>query len=162
MPANKRARVKGRGETGRFVAIPHSVLQHPDYQSLTGAAVKVLIAMLTQYNGRNNGDLCLAPAVMRSYGFRSSDTLNTAKKQLLKHGLIIETRPGRFTNPGGICALYAVTWQPIDECNGKIDIAPTAAPPRSFSVENQTAKEQQNTLSENRSQSLRQPDRYRL
>lgn len=158
MSSKKRARVKGREGLGRFVAIPHSVLEHPDYQKLTGAAVKILLAMLTQYNGRNNGDFTLALSVMKSFGFNSSDTINSAKKQLLNHGLIIETRPGQFTNPGGICALYAVTWQPIDECHGKLNTAPTSTPPRKFSLENQQLQSLKITSSEIRSESLRKPD----
>jgi len=45
-------------------------------------------------------------------------------------------REGRFSNPHGVCALYALSWQPIDECNGKLEIASTNTPPRKFSLEN--------------------------
>jgi hypothetical protein len=158
MSSKKRARTKGRDGIGRFVAIPHAVLVHPDFQKLTGSAVKVLLVMLTQYNGHNNGDFTLALSVMKGFGFSSSDTINSAKKQLLKHGLIIETRPGQFTNPGGICALYAVTWQPIDDCQGKLNVAPTSTPPRKFSLENQQRPSLKITSSGNRSESIRKPD----
>lgn len=138
MPNRKKA--KGRAPGGRYISILHSVLEHPDYQALTGAAVKVLNYMLIQYNGSNNGDLSIAMGTMRKYGFRSSDTLDSAKKQLLQRGLIIETRAGRFTNPGGVCALYAITWQPIDECGGKLDVPATSKPVRAFSLENHHLK----------------------
>lgn len=158
MSSNKRAKVKGRNETGRYISIPHNVLEHPDYQKLTGAAVKILIAMLIQYNGHNNGDLTLALSVMKNFGFKSSDTINSAKKQLLESGLIIETRAGQFTNPGGICALYAVTWRAINECRGKLNVAATKTPPRNFSLENKKLKGLKITISGNRSESLRKPD----
>ena len=34
--------------------------------------------------------------------------------------------------PEDIPNLYAITWQPIDECNGKLDANPTTVAPRSF------------------------------
>jgi len=48
----------------------------------------------------------------------------------------LKTRNGRFINPGARCALYALTWQPVDECIGKkLEISATKTPPRKFSVE---------------------------
>ena len=38
----------------------------------------------------------------------------------------------RLQNPGARCALYAIAWQSIDECKGKIDVRPTLRPPRAF------------------------------
>jgi hypothetical protein len=50
--------------------------------------------------------------------------------------MIIKTRQGIFMNPGGRCGLYALTWLPIDECQGKkLEINPTITPPRRFSME---------------------------
>jgi len=135
-----RKKTKGRTPGGRYIAIPHSVLEHPDYQALTGAAVKVLNYMLIQYNGSNNGDLSIVLHNMKKYGISSSDTLDSAKKQLVRRGLIIETRTGRFINPGGICALYAITWQPIDEGGGKLEVPATSKPVRAFSIENHHLK----------------------
>lgn len=65
----------------------------------------------------------------------SKTTLTNALQELQERGLIIRTREGRFLKPGGCCALYAVTWKKIDACNGKIEIEPTAAPPRKFTLE---------------------------
>lgn len=70
---------------------------------------------------------------MQKHGFNSRDTLQRAKQQLLDANLIVETRPGRFTNPGGICPLYALTWLPVDECKGKdLIVKPTTKPLRNF------------------------------
>jgi hypothetical protein len=63
-------------------------------------------------------------------GFVSKDTLQRAKRELLEKQLIIQTREGRFTNPDGVCALYALTWLPLDECGGKLDV--TTIPARRF------------------------------
>ena len=60
-------------------------------------------------------------------------TVCTAIKELIDANLILKTREGRFLNPGGRCALYAVTWQPIDDCFGKdLEVKATIKAPRSF------------------------------
>ena len=108
-------------------------MESDDYLQLTGAALRLLLALVYQFRGRNNGNLSAAPAVMQKHGFNSRDTLQRAKQQLLDANLIVETRPGRFTNPGGICALYALTWLPVDECKGKdLIVKPTTKPLRNF------------------------------
>ena len=95
----------------------------------------VLFALAYQYQGKNNGDLTAAHSVMKTWGIASKTTLANAMNALLTANLIVRTREGRFLNPGGQCALYALTWQPIDECGGKLDVAATARPPRAFSLE---------------------------
>ena len=80
------------------------------------------MALLYQYKGRNNGDLSASYTIMRTMGFVSKDTLQRAKNELIESGLITQTREGRFLNPGGVCALYALTWLNLDECDGKLDI----------------------------------------
>ena len=128
--ALSRERVKGRKTKGRFLALPASVVDSDDYKSLSGNAVKLLMALLYQYRGKNNGDLSAAYTIMKGMGFVSKDTLQRAKNELLEKQLIIQTREGRFTNPGGVCALYALTWLPLDECGGKLDVS--AIPARRF------------------------------
>jgi len=119
-----------------FNGIPRAVMRTDDYRQLHGNAVKLLMAMIDQYRGQNNGDLTAAYSVMKHWGFHSKATLASALKALLRAGLIMITRTGRFLNPGGVCALYAVTWQPIDECPGKgLEVKSTITPPRKFSIE---------------------------
>jgi hypothetical protein len=66
---------------------------------------------------------------MKKRNWNSRDQLNKAKKELLNKHWIIETRQGGL-NMGP--TLYAITWQPIHECNGKLDIEPTLRAPRSL------------------------------
>ena len=125
---------KGRNSKGRFIAIPHSVLDHPDYIRLKGGAIKLLNELVRQYNGKNNGNLTVAYSVLKGRGFNSKDTITKGKNELLEAGLIVLTREGFFSNPGAKCALYALAWQAIDECPSiGLDIAPTVKPYRSFS-----------------------------
>jgi hypothetical protein len=103
---------------------------------MSGNAVKLLLALAYQYRGYNNGDLHAAFSIMRKeFGFNSPVTLAKAIKALLNARMIIQTRMHQFMNPGRKCALYALTWQPIDECKGKLDCKPTITPPRKFSME---------------------------
>lgn len=129
---------KGRsGSTRRFAGIPHDVMDHKDYRNLSGGAVKLLLELTRQYNGRNNGDLTLAFSVLKKRGFGSKSTLAINTKKLLEANLIIRARDGSFSKDGGCCALYALTWQPINELPEKrLDVMPTTAPPRKFSMEN--------------------------
>ena len=123
--------------TGRYIAIPHTVMRCEDYRNLKGTAVKLLNALAFQYNGRNNGDLTAAWSVMnKHHGFRSKATLTHAIQELLDANLITRTRQGYFQNPGGQCALYAVNWYAIHECPEKrLDLKRTIQPLRKFSIE---------------------------
>lgn len=113
------------------------VMQTDDYKNLSGNAVKLLMALCYQFRGHNNGNLTAAWSVMQEqYGFRSPETLNRAKKELIEARLIIQTRTPRFLNPGGQCALFALTWQKIDECpNRRLEVNPTMRAWRDFNQE---------------------------
>lgn len=134
--ARGRDKTKGRKDApGGFAGIPRVVMEHPDYIGLSGNAVKALMMLAYQYKGRNNGDLCAAWAIAKKHGFKSEPTLSRAMKELIRARLAIRTREGRFLNPGGQCALYALPWLAIDECPGKrLELKPTTTPPRKFSM----------------------------
>ncbi len=116
-----RIKAKGRQESGSFIAIPHAVLEHANYARLRPRAVKLLLDLYVQYRGTNNGDLCAAWSIMKKRGWSSRDQLQKAKRELLDTGWIVLTRQGGRH----LACLYAVTFKPIDECNGKLDIRST-------------------------------------
>ena len=122
-----------------FAGIPRIVMDTDDYKSLNGSAIKLLLELAYQYRGKNNGDLSATFSVMKKRGFKSKETLTNAIKALVDARLIEKTREGMFMNPGGKCALYALTWNNRDECQGKHDMKPTNAPIRKFSLEKQKA-----------------------
>lgn len=132
--ARDRVKAKGRRESGRFIQIPDAVLRSPEFQQLNGGALRVLIGMLAQYNGHNNGDLSAAAKILRLYGMRSDDTIAKGLKALLDARLVVRTREGQFmSGAGSRCALFAVTWRPVDECPGKgLTISATKTALRSF------------------------------
>jgi hypothetical protein len=124
---------KGRNtRTKSFAGIPRVVLDHPDFIKLPPCAKVLLLELARQYRGHNNGDLQAAWSLMKLRGFGSNATLVKARKALLAAQLIVCTREGRFLNPGGVCGLYAITWLPVDECDGKHDYRPTTTPIRKF------------------------------
>ena len=61
------------------------------------------------------GDLSAAYSVLKARGWRSPGTLNGALKRLVRAGWLTYTRHGGRNR----CALYALTWWPIDYCEGK-------------------------------------------
>ncbi len=121
---------------GGFAGIPRIVLRHQDYINLPSTAKVLLFELAYQFRGGNNGDLTTAWGVLKNRGFNSKATLSRATKALIDTNMIIQTRKGVFLNPGATCSLYALTWQPIDECPGKhLEVNPTITPPRKFSLE---------------------------
>lgn len=125
---------KRRSAIKSFAGIPRIVMDTDDYKSLNGNAIKLLLEFAYQFRGNNNGDLSAPFSHMRKRGFKSKETLGNALKSLQGANLIIKTREGIFMNPGGYCALYALTWLSIDECKGKHDMNPTTTPVRKFSL----------------------------
>ena len=113
-----------RRMTGKYFAqIPVEVLVSDAVRTLSNSAVRVLLSMAAQYRGNNNGDLALSYAMARPFGVRSKEQLAKSLAMLLERGLLCKTRQGG-KKPLGPC-LYAVTWQPINDLNGKIDSGPT-------------------------------------
>lgn len=123
--AINRIKAKGRRETGRFIPVPIAVVEHSKYARLKPRAVKLLFDLYSQYNGFNNGDFTAAFSVMRKKGWNSKDQLRKALLELLSAGFILQTRQGGKHQ----CSLFAVTFKSIDECKGKLDIAPTRTAP---------------------------------
>src|SRR6185312_16780665 len=118
-------RAKGKsGSQGSFVAFPHAMLNHPNFLSLNGNAVKLLVLIAMQYKGNNNGDFQAGWKYAQKRGWKSPDTLDKAKKELIAKGFIAETRKGSFPNT---CSLYGITWQGLD-ANPKFDIGRAGFP----------------------------------
>lgn len=130
----KRAKSIRRRDTRTFAGLPHAVLQTHKYASLSSGAVKLLVDITAQYNGHNNGDLQASWSVLKQRGWRSRETLSRAIKELRDVGFIITTRQGGRNR----CSLYAVTWQPVNECRHprtglhKLDVPATRMAPGSW------------------------------
>ena len=116
MATDKRWRNKGRQQGPTFVRLPHFVLRSPQWVALSGTAIKLLLELAGQYNGRNNGDLSATYTDMKARGWASNDTLQRALRELEAGAWIVRTRQGgRHIG----CNLYALSWEPVDSCDGK-------------------------------------------
>jgi hypothetical protein len=83
---------------------------------LTPQAQALLVALLCQYDGKNNGSLKLAATVL-SFIWRSSDRRTKAKRELLDYGFIFELKRGYQRSSGAnrnVASLYAVACYPLD------------------------------------------------
>lgn len=112
-----------------FLHLHRPLLECSDFRTLKGNALKLLIDLGAQYTGYNNGDLCAAMSVLRRRAWNSNDQINKAIEVLQERNLIIKTKQGGLgIGPN----LYALTWFPINECGGKLDVKPSDHPMRSF------------------------------
>ncbi|MES9933558.1 MAG: hypothetical protein ABW162_12165 [Candidatus Sedimenticola sp. PURPLELP] len=124
-----RLKAKGRRESGPFVPLPCSILDHDNFISLTPKATKLLLDMASQLRfakggPSNNGDISITWSIMKNRGWKSKETLKNAINELEDYGFIKLTRQGGRNR----CSLYAMTWWAINECNGKLDIKETRIP----------------------------------
>jgi hypothetical protein len=119
MKPRSRPRHKGRRESGTFTAIPHAVQDCANWRQCSGTGIKLLLDLARQYNGRNNGDLSAALSLLRPFGWNSPDTVGNALRELRHYGFLLLTRQGGLHGP----SLYALTWQAIDDCGGKLTCA---------------------------------------
>ncbi len=109
-------------EGGGFVPLPHVVLRSGEFAALSPRASKLLLDLLAQYRGDNNGNLCAAFSIMQGRGWRGKSLLARAIGELKASDFLVETRKGGRHK----AALFAVSFYAIDACSGKLDIeAPT-------------------------------------
>jgi hypothetical protein len=123
--SRKPLRAKDRLPSGGYFALPHVVLDHENYTRLSAHACKLLNDLGSQFRGSNNGDLCMAWKLMKRRGWKSRQTLDQSRMELLHYGMVVVSRRGGRNKP----TLYGITWLAIDECRGKLDIGKSAAPP---------------------------------
>lgn len=102
----------------------HDVIQSENFRNLTSKAVKLLVDIGSQYRGINNGDLCASWTIMEEKGWKSRATLHAALNELLYYGFIVKTRQGGRNR----CNLFALSWDAIHDCDGKLDVPPKTVP----------------------------------
>jgi hypothetical protein len=118
---SRRARKFGKSAHS-FVRIEHRMLLHPAFGKLSSNACKALLFLASQYRGENNGDLTIAWRIAKDKGFRSNGSLRVSTLELVTAGFVIRTRQGGRNQ----CSLFALSWFPINHCDGKLDVPATS------------------------------------
>ena len=95
----------------RFALVPHVVMDSPAYLGLPHPARSLLLELTRQFNGKNNGQLVLCEKALSPRGWKSTDVIHRAKRNLLDAGLIQETRKGQRPNKA---SWYALTWSTLN------------------------------------------------
>jgi hypothetical protein len=117
----RRQKVKGRKSQGNFIKLEVSILNNPNFMKLSPRATKLIVDLMSFYNGFNNGDITPAMTMMKPRGWTSNSNLTLALRELSYYGFVLITRQGYK----GVCTLIALTMYPIDEShkhrfNGKV------------------------------------------
>lgn len=115
---------KGRATNGPFLAVPRAVLDSAAWSAMTGHEIKLLMDVAAQFRGSNNGNLSVAWRILQLRGWKSRDSLSKALTGLTEKGFLIRTRQGGRR----ICSLYGLSWEPIHDCAGKLDVAANPVP----------------------------------
>ncbi|TKR55705.1 hypothetical protein D7I39_10055 [Allopusillimonas ginsengisoli] len=118
---------KHNRDGGRFLALPHVVLESEAFKTLNGQQVRLLIdiAMQLSTGNANNGRLQASWRYMtEERGWTSKDTITRGLSILEDRGLIFRTRQGRLPNR---TSWFAVTWAPLHYHSG-MDCGPQSLP----------------------------------
>ena len=120
IPAHKRGRFRGRSNGHSFLRLPHYVITSPQWRALSGNAIKFLVELAAAYNGKNNGDLAFTRGQAMERGWRSGATRDRAAEEAVEAGFALVTRHGSR----GVCNLYSITWEAIDDVGKGVMYAP--------------------------------------
>lgn len=107
---------------GPWLPVSLNFLSSRACAELSPHATKLLFDVLAMLgpNATKNGDISLTPKVMAVRGWSGRSTLNAAKNELVRFGLLVKTRQGTRDD----CSLYACMLYPLDCDLAKIDVRP--------------------------------------
>jgi hypothetical protein len=115
-------RKRGVAVSGSWQPVPLDFLRSRAAAELSPHGAKLLLDVLAMLgpNAARNGDISLAPKLMRVRGWNSSATLVAAARELAANGLLSMTRQGSRLD----CSLFACSLYPLDCDPRKIDVKP--------------------------------------
>lgn len=91
-------------KAGRFVALPHALLNSDAWKDLTPDARCIFIELKRRYNGKNNGSIGLSYRDAAKSFKGGKDTARTRLRELHEHGFI------RMTNKSHKGNRHATEW----------------------------------------------------
>ena len=102
----------------KYITIPNQCLASVNFASLSSHANKLFLDLASKCYRYNNGDLNMVWPEMKKRGWKSKETWNNARIELIDKGWIVKTRQG-WNNR---CSLYGFTFMPIGEFAGKLEV----------------------------------------
>jgi len=137
--------------SGRYAAFPHAVMDSEAFRGANHATQVLLLELMRQHTGENNGRLHLATGWLRKRGWKSVGTIQRAKIELIERGLIVQTRQGGL-NSGA--SWFALTWLPISNFAG-LDITAKDYHPGAWCLmDKPLVKEKRDACSDGRSSAV--------
>ncbi len=112
--------------SGSYTPLPHALLDSMAFMGASDRAKAMLLELVRQHSGRNNGHLHLAIGWLRKRGWKSTSAIQLAKAELVERGLAV------LTSRGGLNAgpdRYALTWLPISNHIGLSEVTPRTYAP---------------------------------
>lgn len=92
---SRKKRSNGEKIGGQFAGLPHNLIKSRAFFELKGTAVKLLMLLMTRYNGRNNGRI--------AFGYSDAEKLGVARNstqrafiELQDKGFIKQTKAGVY------------------------------------------------------------------
>jgi hypothetical protein len=76
----------------KFLKIDDTVFESVAFRTLSGPALKLWLDLRTQLNGYNNGRIVVTMSRLRKRHWNSNDTLQRARDELIRRGLLRYTR----------------------------------------------------------------------
>src|SRR6185437_97266 len=86
------SRAMPRAKKNRFIQITDTVYDSLAFKTLPAPAAKLWVDLRTQYKGFNNGRIVATLSRLRTRGWNSNDTLQRARDELVRRGLLRYTR----------------------------------------------------------------------
>jgi hypothetical protein len=111
-----------------FVPLPKNVLRSEEFAAMPTAAKALMLDLMAQYTGKNNGRLSPSYEAMRRCGWTSKGTLLRAKASLLECTFALQTRIG---HPPRTAEWIGFTWWKLDY-EPTMEISPRAWPYLNF------------------------------
>lgn len=114
----KRKNINNKGRSkyddGQFLKLPHKLLKSPQFRSLKGSDIQVLLEICSRHNGINNGRIAAGYEDLSKKLMMSKSTVQRSLKNLQNTKFIKLRKQGQFM--GRLANEWEVTFLP---CEGR-------------------------------------------
>lgn len=107
---NSKGRSKYDGEP--FLILPHKIITSPQFRSLNGSDIKILMELCSRHYGTNNGRIAAGYEDLRKKLMMSKSTVQRSLQNLQDTGFIILRKKGKFM--GRIASEWEITFLKCD------------------------------------------------